>query len=180
MGENTCKLSRRKIRSVPGEFMLEWCRGVVHVLGLEADESFEGNHLMACDGYVTRPHFGVALGSYAHVLVHLPSGTPIESSRDVDELKALAAELVRAFDADGLPYEPTRELLKGMLALFRFEQKRQRSRVFVRPVTHDVGSFERMMGSLELDLCALLFSDAEPVRLATPTAPERLRAGLAL
>ncbi len=150
--------------------MLEWSYGVVHVLGLEADESCEGNHLMACDGYVTPPHFGVALGAYANVLVHLPSGTPIESSRDLGDLKTFAEELARAFDANGRPYEPTRELLQGMLTLFRFEQKRKRSRVVVRPVTHDVGSFDRMMESLDLDLCGLLFPGAEPMRSAWPAA----------
>ena len=144
--------------------MLEWQEGVVHVLGGRVLGPHEDNVLMACDGYITRPWFGVALGRYANVLVHLPSGTPIANSKDVSELKELSGDLVRAFDARGRVYGPTREILGGMLKLFQFNQKRRKSAVAIRSTCGGEERFDELMAALEVDLAEILFGPMVPER----------------
>ena len=160
-----CKMDAIPIiehRNIPGSTtlrgtMLEWQEGVVHVLGGRVLGPHEDNVLMACDGYVTRPWFGVAFGTYANVLVHLPSGTPIVSSKDVSELKELSGDLVRAFDARGRVFGPTREILGGMLKLFQFNQKRRKSAVAIRATCLGDQRFDELVAALEVDLSELLF-----------------------
>jgi hypothetical protein len=140
--------------------MLEWKEGVVHVVGGRALGPHEGSVLMACDGYVAGPCFGIALGPYANVLVHLPSGTPVVSSKGVGELKELASDLARAFDGRGRVHAPTREIAGGMLKLFRFNQRRRKSKVTVRTRGEGAEYLDELMAALEVDLVGLLFGEA--------------------
>ncbi len=166
-----CKITEEPIvgcRNIPNVStkrgaMLEWQEGVVHVVVGRVRGPHEDSYVMAFDGFVARPGLGIAKGMYAHVLVHLPSGTPVVSSTNIGELKELADELTRAFDQRGRPYAPTRELMSGMLRLFRFNQRRRKSLVPIRSVGGEGEEFEALMEALEADLGALIFGSSVSV-----------------